>query len=90
MKYARMAIEAESPEQFGYGRIKNDLTETSVRDRNLRDLGVEFDDLQLSCGDHAGGARLRGLIARQSGLASAEQVLVTAGAVSASVGEALV
>ena len=30
MKYVRMAIEKESPEQLGYGKIKNNLTETSV------------------------------------------------------------
>ena len=68
MKYARMAIEAESPEQFGYGRIKNNLTETSMRDRSLRNLGAEFNELLLSCGDHPGGACLSELIARQSGL----------------------
>ena len=74
-----MAIEVESPEHFGYGRTKNDLMETSVRDRSHRDLCAEFNELLLSCGDHPGGARLRELIACQSGLASAEQVLVTAG-----------
>ena len=68
MKYARMAIEVESPEHFGYGRTKNDLMETSVRDRSHRDLCAEFNELLLSCGDHPGGARLRELIACQSGL----------------------
>lgn len=90
MKYARMAIEAESPEQFGYGRIKNNLTETYVCDRSLRDLGVEFNDLLLSRGDHADGARLSELIARQSGLASQIRCSSRPSAVSTSVGEALV
>lgn len=83
MKYARMAIEKESPEQFGYGRIKNNLTETSVRDRSLKDLGVAFEDLLLPYGDHLGDARLRGLIASQSAIADPDNVLVTAGAASA-------
>ena len=47
MKYTRMPIEKESPEQFGYDKIKNNLTETSVRDRNIKDLGLVIDDLLL-------------------------------------------
>ena len=41
MKYRRMPIEEESPEQFGYDRIRYNLTESSVRDRSLSDLGVD-------------------------------------------------
>lgn len=33
MKYVRMAIEKESPEQLGYDKIKYNLTESSIRDR---------------------------------------------------------
>ena len=47
MKYVRMSIEKESPEQLGYERIKNNLTETSVRDRNIKDLGLVLDDILL-------------------------------------------
>lgn len=83
MKYIRMAIEKESPEQFGYGRIKNNLTETSARDRNIKDLEIVIDDLLLPYGDHLGDPRLRELIARQSGVSDADDVLVTAGAASA-------
>ena len=67
MKYVRMPIEKESPEQFGYEKIKNNLTETSVRDRNIRDLGIVLDDILLPYGDHLGDPRLRRLIAEQSG-----------------------
>ena len=59
MMYERMAIEKESPEQFGYEKIKNNLTETSVRDRNLKDLGLVIDDLLLPYGDHLGDVRLK-------------------------------
>ena len=83
MKYVRMAIEKESPEQFGYERIKNNLTETSVRDRNLKDLGLILDDLLLPYGDHLGDPRLRELIAKQSCIGDPDCVIVTAGAASA-------
>ena len=80
MKYVRMPIEKESPEQFGYEKIKNNLTETSVRDRNIRDLGLVIDDILLPYGDHLGDPRLRGIIARQSGVDDPNDVLITAGA----------
>ena len=58
MKYRRMPIEEESPEQFGYDRIRYNLTESSVRDRSLADLGIELGDLLLFYGDHAGNETL--------------------------------
>lgn len=83
MKYVRMSIEKESPEQFGYEKIKNNLTETSVRDRNLKDLGLVLDDMILPYGDHLGDPRLRKLIAHESGIKDPDLVLVTGGAASA-------
>ncbi len=87
MKYRRMPIEEESPEQFGYERIRHNLTESSVRDRSLADLGIALDDLLLFYGDHAGNGTLRDLIAAQSGGetggVSRDDVLVTAGAAQA-------
>ena len=83
MKYVRMPIEKESPEQFGYDRIKNNLTETSVRDRNIKDLGLVIDDMLLPYGDHLGDPRLRALIAEQSGIDDPDCVVVTGGAASA-------
>ena len=87
MKYRRMPIEEESPEQFGYDRIRYNLTESSVRDRSLADLGIELGDLLLFYGDHAGNEGLRDLVAEQSGGAAGgvtrDDVLVTAGAAQA-------
>jgi aspartate/methionine/tyrosine aminotransferase len=87
VKYRRMPIEEESPEQFGYERIRCNLTESSVRDRSLEDLGIELRDLVLFYGDHAGDGALRELVAEQSATAGAgvkaDDVLVTAGAAQA-------
>ena len=87
MKYRRMPIEEESPEQFGYDRIRYNLTESSVRDRSLADLGIELRDLLLFYGDHAGNESFRDLVAEQSGGepggVSRDDVLVTAGAAQA-------
>ena len=65
MKYLRMPIEAESPEQLGYDRIRFNLAESSVRDRSLRDLGLNLDDTRLCYEDHFGHPGLRRLIAQQ-------------------------
>ena len=55
MKFKRMLIEKESPEEFGYGRIKYNLTESSTTDKTLGDMGVKIsDDLLLCYGDHLG------------------------------------
>ena len=82
MKYTRMPIERESPEEFGYGRIKNNLSESSIRDLSLAQLGIDLSDLTLFYGSHRGDSRLREQIALFSGVAP-EQVLVTAGAAGA-------
>ena len=47
MRYERMPIEIESPEQMGYGSITCNLTESSVADATLAGLGL---------GDLAGAA----------------------------------
>jgi aspartate/methionine/tyrosine aminotransferase len=79
-----MPIEAESPEQFGYDRIRFNLAESSVADTPLRDLGVELDDLVLMYGDHAGRPGLRAAIASGGpGAVTADDVLVTPGAAAA-------
>ncbi|MDQ1456231.1 MAG: hypothetical protein QOH28_1851, partial [Actinomycetota bacterium] len=46
-----MPIEVESPEQLGYDTITNNLSESSVTDRRLADLGIEL-------GSHGGVAAL--------------------------------
>jgi aspartate/methionine/tyrosine aminotransferase len=77
-----MPIEAESPEQYGYERIRFNLAESSVADTPLRDLAVELDDLVLMYGDHLGRPALRGAIAAGSGV-GVDDVLVTPGAAAA-------
>ena len=84
MKYRRMPIEEESPEQLGYDKIRYNLTESSVRDRSLRDLGIEVADMLLFYGDHVGNRDFLELLAAQSGAGvTTDDVLVTAGAAQA-------
>ncbi len=83
MDYRRMPIESESPEQFGYERIRSNLAESSVADTPLRDLGVNLDDLVLMYGDHLGRPALRAAIVADSPSLRADDVLVTPGAAAA-------
>src|SRR5688572_21279637 len=80
-----MPIEVESPEQLGYETITNNLSESSVADRRLRDLGLELelDELLLCYGDHLGDPLLREAVAAGADGVSADEVLVTAGAAAA-------
>src|SRR5262249_29370946 len=53
VRYRRMPIEVESPEQLGYDTIAHNLSESSVADRRLCDLGLDtgtLDDLVLRYG----------------------------------------
>ena len=79
MRYARMPIEVESPEEYGYARIRWNLSESSVADQKLSDLGLTIPDLTLLYGEHRGRIRLRELIAAQGQGLSADDVLVTTG-----------
>lgn len=83
MKFTRMPIEIESPEQLGYDTIRCNLSESSVADRRLSDLDVDLDDILLCYGDHKGSVDLRDTVARLGSGLDAEDVLVTAGASSA-------
>lgn len=65
MNYARMVIEKESPEEYGYGNIRFNLSESSIADQKLSDLGVRLPDLTLFYGEHRGERPLRELIANQ-------------------------
>jgi aspartate/methionine/tyrosine aminotransferase len=84
MKYARMTIEKESPEEYGYGRIRHNLSESSIADQTLAQIGVRIpDDVKLLYGEHRGDPALRALVvAKEPGL-SADHVLMTAGAAGA-------
>ncbi len=87
MRYRRMPIEEESPEQLGYGRIRRNLAESSVSDAALADvgpgLGLELGGLVLQYGDHLGLPELRETIAADAAGAVADDVIVTPGAVAA-------
>jgi hypothetical protein len=60
MKFERMVIEKESPEEYGYNRIKNMLTERSIPDQTLAGLGININllDILLSYTDHSGNPQL--------------------------------
>ena len=83
VRYRRMPIEEESPEQLGYGRIRRNLAESSVSDASLADLGVDLGGLVLQYGDHLGLPALREAIAADAPGAVADDVIVTPGAVAA-------
>ena len=83
MRYRRMPIEIESPEQLGYERIRINLTESSMPDVPLADLGADLSRLVLLYGDHVGHPGLRELIAADVPGASPDDVLLAAGAATA-------
>jgi aspartate/methionine/tyrosine aminotransferase len=83
MRYRRMPIEAESPEEYGYDRIRCNLAESSIADASLGLLGTDLGDLVLQYGDHRGIPELRAEIATDGAGLTAGDVLVTAGAAGA-------
>ncbi|OBQ81955.1 pyridoxal phosphate-dependent aminotransferase [Mesorhizobium sp. WSM3873] len=83
MNYARMVIEKEAPEEYGYDRIRFNLSESSIADQKLADIGLSLPDLTLFYGEHRGDKQLRALIAGQDKALSPDDVLVTAGAAGA-------
>ncbi|WP_421915628.1 aminotransferase class I/II-fold pyridoxal phosphate-dependent enzyme [Mesorhizobium sp.] len=83
MNYARMVIEKEAPEEYGYDRIRYNLSESSITDQKLSDIGLSLPDLTLFYGEHRGDKDLRALIAAQDEIISPDDVLVTAGAAGA-------
>jgi aspartate/methionine/tyrosine aminotransferase len=80
MKYRRMAIEIESPEEFGYDKIDCNLTESSFSDASLSELDLNLNDLALSYGSHTGKRELRELLASEQPHLRPENFLITAGA----------
>lgn len=81
-----MPIEIESPEQFGYDRIRYNLAESSVRDLVLGEIDPDLPDrlarLVLAYGDHLGLPELRGHIGRLWTVPD-DAVIVTPGAAAA-------
>jgi aspartate/methionine/tyrosine aminotransferase len=83
LRYERMPIEVESPEEIGYNSIRNNLSESSVTDRRLSDLGLVLPDMSLVYNEHRGSAKLRSLIVEGVAGLSADDVLITGGAAGA-------
>ena len=84
MRYVRMPIEVESPEETGYDTIDCNLAESSMRDRVLGHLALDVDigKTILLYGDHRGHPALRALLAAE-GKCAVDQVLLTPGAAGA-------
>ena len=85
MRYRRLPIEIESPEELGYDAIANNLSESSFSDMRLADYEVDADvsGLLLQYGDHLGNPRLRELIAADAETFAPDNITVTAGAAPA-------
>lgn len=81
LAYRRTPIEKESPEEFGYEKIKYNLSESSVPDFVLGDLNLDLNDLVLSYIDHLGNPQLRRYIAGEN--VNPDHVLITTGAAGA-------
>lgn len=83
MRYQRMPIEIESPEEMGYDSIRFNLSESSYTDALLGDLNLDIGKLVLCYGDHKGLPGLRDLLSQDAPGLNADQVLVTVGAAAA-------
>ncbi len=83
MRYVRMPIEVESPEEYGYSNIRYNLSESSITDQTIAGLGLTIPDLTLLYGEHRGGQRLRALIAEGGEGLDADDVLIAGGAATA-------
>jgi aspartate/methionine/tyrosine aminotransferase len=82
MRYRRMPIEVESPEEVGYGTIDCNLAESSIWDARFDEWSDDLKELVLSYGEHRGAAACREAIAQSYGT-RAEDVLTVPGAAAA-------
>lgn len=80
MKYVRMPIEIESPEQMGYENVKYNLTESSFSDAVFKDLKIDINNLVLCYGHHVGKQELLEQIATEDPRLTKNDALITAGA----------
>jgi aspartate/methionine/tyrosine aminotransferase len=78
-----MPIEIESPEEMGYGNIKYNLAESSMRDINLSTVNVDLKNVVLFYGEHKGITKLREAVKEDSKILTADDVLATTGAATA-------
>ena len=83
MRYERMPIEVESPEEIGYNTIRYNLSESSITDQRLSDFGLVLPDIPLVYNEHRGSEMLRSLVVEGTPGLSAADVLITGGAAGA-------
>ena len=83
MRYVRMPIEVESPEEYGYDAIRYNLSESSIADQSLSSLGLTLPDLTLLYTEHRGARGLRERVIEGTSGLDADDVLITAGAAGA-------
>lgn len=83
MKFERMPIEVESPEEMGYENIEINLTESSYSDQIINFDFLKLKEVLLCYGDHRGNVKLRHLLASEGNNLTAENVLLTVGASAA-------
>src|SRR5689334_21236242 len=84
MRFSRMSIEIDSPEELGYGNIRFDLSESSIADQSLSDFGLAVPgDLVLLYGEHQGSPAFREQIAADDPGLGADDVLICGGAAGA-------
>jgi aspartate/methionine/tyrosine aminotransferase len=83
MRYRRMPIEVESPEEMGYATIDCNLSESSIWDARFGNWSRDLDGLILCYGEHRGNAALREIVGASSSGARADDVLVVPGAAAA-------
>src|ERR1043165_4501962 len=83
MRYVRMPIEVEAPEEYGYGRIRYNLSESSITDQSLTSLGLTVPDLTLLYNEHRGSEALRSLVVAGNSNLSSADVLIATGAATA-------
>ncbi|MFX0181863.1 MAG: aminotransferase class I/II-fold pyridoxal phosphate-dependent enzyme [Candidatus Hodarchaeota archaeon] len=83
LAYRRTPIEKESPEEYGYEKIKYNLAESSVPDAMLGDLEIDLSNSVLSYSDHLGNPELRQAIASEGEEIKPDNILITTGAAGA-------
>ncbi|THY73065.1 aspartate/tyrosine/aromatic aminotransferase [Aureobasidium pullulans] len=83
MRYDRMPIEIEAPEEYGYENIRYNLSESSFTDQTLESLDLKIPNLKLIYNEHRGGKKLRKLVASGSDSLHEDDVLITSGAAGA-------
>ena len=83
MRYDRMPIEIEAPEEYGYENIRYNLSESSFTDQTLESLDLKIPNLKLIYNEHRGGKKLRKLVASGGDSLHEDDVLITSGAAGA-------